>query len=274
VRKPVLFFLLVTFGCQSQSTKSVTFKFEYRPETKYQQTIVQSSTSEITYSGSEEFLSRLQNKGIENPTITKSGSDIQTILNTGKRKKEKYPLTIEYVKATNSDGREIIPKGTIIYGNGFDNRTPKLDSIVSKDMEDSFKKSLLQTIQSTFSQITFPEKTIRVGESFSNEMPLSIPVAGITVDMKITSTFTLKNISGSVAELDVTSIYTLTSVITDYKIKATGSSNGKMYYDTQYANLTTYDTNTLLNMNLEMDNFTIDLRSESRFLQTNRISKN
>jgi len=276
MRKIILLLLTLTeISCNSQTKDELTFKVQYKPETKYSQTIEQTSHSEMTYSGSEEFLQKLKDKGVQNPTITDNTSKIESVFKTGELSDgTNFPLTMEFVKTTSSDGKKDIPDGTIIYGHGSIGNLPTLDSIVSNGLDEEFKKTLLQAMQSTFSQLSFPEKRVKVGENFSRESPLSIPIAGVTVEMTITTNYKLLSITNGIGDFDVSQVYTMKSTITKYPIKATGSGKGKLLYDVSNNYYLKYQIDTEMGMNMKLDNFDLDLNSKSGFIQTTVITTN
>ena len=276
MRKIILQLLTLTLlSCNSQSQDLLKFKVQYKPETKYSQTIEQTSHSDMKYSGSEEFLQKLKDKGVQNPTITDKVSKIESVFTTGKLTDgTNFPLTMEFIKTTSSDGKKEIPDGTLIYGHGSIGNMPTLDSIVSSGLDEEFKKTLLQAMQSTFSQLSFPEKKVKIGESFSRESPLSIPIAGVTVEMAITTTYKLLSITNGIADFDVSQIYTMKSTITKYTIKATGSGKGKLLYDVSNNYYLKYQIDTEMGMNMKLDNFDLDLNSKSGFIQTTIITTN
>jgi hypothetical protein len=276
MRKIILLLLTLTqISCNSQTKDGLTFKVQYKPETKYSQTIVQTSHSDMKYSGSEEFLQKLKDKGVQNPTITDKKSKIESVFKTGKLTDgTNFPLTMEFVKTTSSDGKKDIPDGTLIYGHGSIGNMPTLDSIVSDGLDGEFKKTLLQAMQSTFSQLSFPEKKVKVGESFSRESPLSIPIAGVTIEMTITTNYKLLSITNGIANFDVSQVYTMKSTITKYTIKATGSGKGKLLYDVVNNYYLKYQIDTEMGMNVKLDNFDLDLNSKSGFIQTTEITRN
>jgi hypothetical protein len=251
------------------------FKVQYNPETKYSQTIEQISHYDMKYSGSEEFLRKLKDKGVQNPTITDKVSMIESVLKTGKSTEgTNFPLTIEFVKTTSSDGKKEIPDGTLIYGHGSIGNMPTLDSIVSNGLDEGVKKTLLQAMQSIFSQLSFPEKKIKVGESFSIESPLSIPIAGVTIEMEITTNYKLLSITNEIADFDVSQVFTMKSTITNYNFKATGSGKGKLLYDVSNNCNLKYQIDTEIGMNMKLDNFDLDINSKSGFIQTTVITTN
>ena len=253
--------------------KELTFKVNYKPETNYKQTIEQNSESKLKYIGSDNFLQKLKEKEIQNPTITNTISKNQIILRTGKLlKTNSFPITMEFVNMTNSEGKKPIPDGTIIYGKGTIDDLPKLDSIVSKNMDEDYKKILLQTLQNTLSQLNFPVKKMKIGDSFSQETPLSIPILGIDLKMSITTNYKLISILNNKGNFDVDVIYTLESKITKFDITASGHGNGKLIYDIENNFLDRYQTNNEMEMFFKTDKFDMEIKSKTGFIQTVEVS--
>lgn len=262
-------------SCKSQTQNELKFKVKYNPETNYNQTIEQTSSSSIDYNGSEDFLKKIKEKGIENPTITNTNSHIESVFKTGKLTDgTSFPLTVEFVKMERSDGKKLVPVGTLIYGHGSIENMPTLDSIVSKGLDETFKKTLLQTMQSTFSQLSFPEKKVRVGESFSTESPLSIPIAGNVLEMTIITSYKLLSIINGIADFDISESYKMNTNISKYTIDGTGTGNGKIIYDISNNFYLKYQLNTDMTMNTKLDNFGLIVNTKSGIVQTTKITKN
>ncbi len=267
-----LVFVLISFNTYSQN--ELTLKIQYSPETKYSQTIIQTSENNMTYSGSKEFLQKIKEKGIQNPTVTNSSSTIKSAFKTGKlNNKNFFPLTMEFLHSSNNEGKQIIPNGTIIYGHGAIDDMPKLDSIVSKDLDSNFKKELLQTMQSAFAQISFPVKTLKIGENFSQEMPLSLPVLGNTIEMTIQTNYKLISIENNLGYFEVSQIYTMKSNISKNDIVATGSGEGKIVYDIKNNFFLKYYTDGEIEMDMKMKDISIKVKSKNTFMQDVIISK-
>jgi hypothetical protein len=237
--------------------------------------MVQTSEINMTYAGSEEFLQRLKDRGVQNPTITNTTSVTEIDFKTGKLNAQKhFPLTMKFIKTTNSDGKKVIPDGTIIYGHGTVENMPKLDSIVSIDLDIELKKSLLESMQSTFSQISFPVKILKVGESFSQESPLSIPVSGNTIEMIIVTNYKLTSISNNIGNFEVIQTYTMKSNISNSDIVAKGSGKGKIIYDIKNNFFLKFQTDGQLEMTMKMKGFNINLVSRNGYDQSVVIKKN
>lgn len=275
--KKILFLILIaihfSFSGQ-QGTDEIVFKSELTPETTYSQSIEQSSIMEMKYSGSKEFLQRLKDKGIENPTITNTHSVTESVTKTGKLSDNgTFPLTIEFIKTTSSDGKQPIPNGTVMFGYSSAGSMPTLDSIAAPGMEEKLKKTLLTSIGSTFEQLSFPERKVKVGERFSIKTPLTIPIAGVNFEMEITTNYKLLSVKNGIAEFDITQVYTM-KLDGAYAMKAKGTGKGKIFYDTAYHYNTKYQVNMNMDMRMRVQEVDIALKMINNFEQTVQISKN
>lgn len=276
--KKILFAILLALPIlnYAQSGKVLDFKIGYAPEMSYHQIVEQSSETELHYIASLEILEKLKNQGVENPTLGKTLMLMESVFKTGKIAKDGYfPVTIEFLKSTNSDNKTIIPDGTLIYGKASASTMPKLDSIVAKDLDASFKSTLLQTMQSMFSQIALPESKLKIGESFTQETPLSIPIAGISFDMKITTIYKLISMTNQIANFDIEQKYTMNVLVSEsqYNITADGGGTGKLIYDIPNHFSTGFKLDIGLNFDLKQDIFSLKVKSNSGFNQTVKISK-
>jgi hypothetical protein len=182
-------------------------------------------------------------------------------------------LTIEFLKTTNSDNKIVIPNGTIIYGKGTVGNLPTLDSIASDGLSDELKKSMLQTIQATFSQINIPERKVKVGDVFAIDTPLSIPIAGIQLDMTITTNYKLVSITNNIADFDISQVYTMKTTATKYNLNSTGTGTGKLLYDVVNNFNLKYQIDIEMQANMKNEKFEIDIISKSGLIQTAKISK-
>ena len=271
----LLLFFIATNLCLAQNKNECQFKIQYNPETTYNQIIDQSNHLEMKYSGDAEMLQKLKDKGIQNPTITENKSVIESVLKTGKTtNKIDFPLTIEFLKTTNSDNKIAIPNGTMIYGKGTVGKMPTLDSIVSKELNDEFKKTILQTMQATFSQINIPERNVKVGDVFDIESPLSIPIASVQLDMTITTNYKLLSIKNNIADFDVNQVYTMKASSTKFPISATGAGKGKLLYDVVNNFNLKYEIDMNMDANVKIEKIGLDIHTKTKLIQTAKISKN
>ncbi|WP_072975778.1 hypothetical protein [Flavobacterium saccharophilum] len=271
----LLFLISFPFFNYGQSNQILDFKPGYSLETIYRQATSNSSDYEVVYSGNEKFLENLKQNGIVNPTKIKNSFNLETLSKTGKTDKSgNFPITIEYLKSIDANGKTIIPNGTLLYGKTSSSTMPEMDSIVSKGMEESFKNIIFQTVKSTFSQLVMPQKKLKIGESFIQESPLTLPIAGINIEMQITTTYRLKSMNSKNAFFDITQTYTMKMSDSRFETNGAGIGKGDLIYDIPNHFIT---GNTLVmdfNLDLKSTDFTLQLKSKSDFKQTSEISKN
>lgn len=270
----LLLFIFATALNYGQANQILDFKAGYAPETIYNQNTNSSSDYEITYSGSEKFMEALKKNGTENPTKIKTSFNVETISKTGKSGKDgNFPITIEYLKSYDANGKTIIPSGTLLYGKTSLTTMPKMDSIVAKGMEESLKNTIFQMVQSTFSQLILPQKKLKIGESFSQDNPLVIPIAGISFEMVITTTYTLKSMDSKNAFFDILQTYTMKMSDNRFETSGTGTGKGNLIYDIPNHFATENNLDMEFSLGLKHTDFSFQLKSKSDFKQTCKISK-
>ncbi len=271
------FLLLFVISIQlsvAQTKNELQFKIQYNPDTKYEQTLDQTSHLEMKYAGEADFMQTLKDKGVQNPTIVDNHSVIESVMKTGKLTNKTYfPLTIEFLKTTNSDNKTQIPDGTIIYGKGTINNLPTLDSITSKGLSEEYKKTIMQTMQSFFTQLNIPERKVKVGDVFDLDTPLSIPITGMQMDMTITTTYKLLSITNNVADFDISQVYTMKTNTTKFPMNATGTGKGKLLYDVVNNFNLNYQIDMEMTANMKIEKIELDIKSKMEMLQTAKISK-
>jgi hypothetical protein len=275
MKNPILMLLLLAAQFSiAQNKNEFQFKIQYNPETKYDQTIDQSSHLEMKYSGDPQMIQTLKDRGLQNPTISDNHSIIESVFKTGKLVDKTYfPLTIEFVKTTNSNDKIVIPNGTIIYGKGSIGNMPTLDSIVSTGLSDELKKSILQTMQATFTQINIPERKVTVGEVFAIDTPLSIPIAGMQLDMTITTTYKLLSLVNNVADFDISQAYTMKMSTSKFPLNATGTGKGKLLYDVIHNFNLNYQIDMKMSANAKIEKIELEILCKTEYIQNAKISK-
>lgn len=270
----LLLIIIVTQLAVAQNKNEFQLKVQYSPETKYDQTMDQTSHLEMKYLGDPEIIQRMKENGMQNPMVMDNHSVIESVFKTGKLSENKdFPLTIEFVKTTNSNDKIVIPSGTIIYGKGTLGNMPTLDSIVSPGLDEAFKKSMLQTMQATFSQINIPERTVKVGDVFSIDTPMSIPMAGMQLEMTITTTYKLESIQKNIADFDISQVFKMKTNAGKFPMNATGTGKGKLVYDIVNNFNLKYQIDMEMSANAKIEKMELDITSKTGLIQTAKISK-
>ncbi|MFD1603108.1 hypothetical protein ACFSJW_06590 [Flavobacterium artemisiae] len=275
MKKALLLLLVIPFSNYGQSSKILDFNAGYAPETTYNQTTYTSSNYEVTYTGSEEILEVFKKNGATNPTKINKKYGIETQAKTGKIDKDgNFPITIEYLQSLDENGTSIIPSGTMLFGKASASSMPQMDSIVANNTEESFKNALFETVKSMFSQVIMPQKKLKIGESFTQENPLTIPVAGINFEMIINTTYTLKRMTAKEAFFDIVQTYTIKLIESRFDTSGSGTGSGKLIYDIPNHFISENNLDMEFDLNLKHTDFGINLISKSGYRQTVKISKN
>ncbi len=222
----ILFALLCTaFGAHAQ--QEITLKFGYNPETKYTQTLKQNMAMEAHFSGTDEMMEQMRQAGVQNPMKYNNESVTETVTTTGELRADgTIPLVLEFA----NDGA--LPAKTFIYGYARGGAVV-FDSIVSPGMDENLKSMMLQSTQTMLSQMSFPEKTMKVGEEFTMTTPMDFPAAGMQLKIDITMVFKLVSVSDKIADFDIITTIKLDAekLGTEVNIKAKGTGKGKMKYN-------------------------------------------
>jgi hypothetical protein len=277
MRKTFVFILLlIQFSCATPPqapSDTLTFKIQYKPEKTYRLTTERTSQTVIEYAGREISLQRLKARGIANPTISNKKIRKETVMKTGKlNDSQNFPCTAELIRTINSDGKKDISDGAIFAGQCSIGEMPAFHAVKLDGLDEKYKRSLIQAIQNSLSQLDFPEKKLKIGEQFSVENPLSIPMEGSTVEMVVTTNYKLISISNGKANFEVSQIYAMNPTLMDNSFHGTGSGKGQILYDiaNQIALKNTLATE--IEINKKLDSFDFHLKAKSESVQTTTIA--
>ena len=269
----LLMILLAQFSCTQPPQDSLTFKIQYQPEKTYNCTSERITNSIIKYSGAEKSLQKLKSMGHQNPTFSNKKSNTEWVLKTGKRVDEtEFPVTVDYVITVSNDGKKGTPVKANFSGKFLSNNMPVFNSIVSDGLDEKDKATLLQSLQSTFTQLSFPGRKVKIGEKFSIENPSSIPMEGSTVDVVITTNYQLISISEGIAQFDISQQYTLNPKLMDNSLKGSVTGKGHLVYDIAHTIVLNYTLDTEMRINKKLDSFEFELKTNSGIVQTTKIS--
>lgn len=273
----VIFSLLFLFSCSNQpkvSDSRLDFKIQYQPEQKYAQTTEKYSETVIKYIGAEKPLQKLKSMGVKNPNVISRKSTIETVFNTGKLEDEKnFPVTLEYIRTTSADGKNDVPDGAVVSGECLSGNTVVFKTINAAGLDQLTKRMLLQAIQTSFSQFNFPERRMNIGEEFTSESSLTIPMEGAQVNIAIITHYKLARVSNGVANFDILQDFSMSPERLDNSFKGTGMGKGLFIYDIKNALISNYTLNTEMEMDKKLENFVFNLKTKSGYSLKTVVSK-
>jgi hypothetical protein len=252
----LLLLTLTVYSCQSQ--QEIDFKVGYLPNLDYTLTQKQISENNVLYIASDEIIENLKNNGYTNPTISKDTTFLRSISKTGAFYGNQFPLNIEVLESSNKS----LGKGMKMHGN-YINEAIKIDSISNSSISDKSKTELLISMESMMNQIKYPERKIKIGESFAQKSPMSLPIADVTIEMEINSIYTLKRVKSGIGYFDLDQVYSIKSATKDYKMKLNGTGKGQIDYDIEKQFFTKFYLEMEMNLKTELEAFAIELKTKS-----------
>jgi hypothetical protein len=271
-QKNLLICISILVASISQAQKKITFTPQYQPQSMYEQKMEQSSTTEIGYGGDNEQLKEIMAKN--GPKPMKTESTINSIIKTGVLAENTwFPVTLEITASNSSGVIPALPVGTVLYGKCLKNELPFFDSIYSEKMDAVFKQNVLRTIQASQQQFSSGEKKLSIGDTIVQDSKLNMPMAGATVEMNITTIYTLRDISKGIATLDVAQVFSMDSFPGFSTPMATGSGSGKMLYNTEEKFLLNYSNEAFVEMKMATTGVELVLKVSNGMVQTTTILK-
>lgn len=275
MRKIIAFFLSLSFISCSKPPKpeGLILKVQYQPEKKYSITTIRGTETVINYAGQKIAMRKLKSMGVKNPTISKVKTKTVTELLTGKRAADQsFPVTLTYKKTMSLDGKNEIPEGIVVQGQIEGAEPPVFNKVNSGTLEYNQEVQLLQIVQSNFDQFKFPEKRLKIGDQFSVDRPLSMPMEGSTIDILVTTNYKLLSIKNEMAQFELSQSYLMTPKMMDNSFTGTGSGKGQLSYDLNNSMITDYSIQTELNMNKKLDYYEFDLKTINEFSQQTSLA--
>ncbi|MBS1531622.1 MAG: hypothetical protein JSU01_15050 [Bacteroidetes bacterium] len=237
----VLVLLCLPFILKAQD--AVVFKVKYQPNSNYKMRGTIDMKMNLNVTGDPEVLQKLKDEGITQPATVLLGLGPDINVKTGAVASDNtIPLIMDLkIDSLNvmANGKQVpIPpmisekKVHIIGHTGADNTWMTIDSVNGKAAADSAKKAMGQMMSMMQQQIRFPTKPMKPGDTFTQTIPVNVPVKGKDGNLKIDAgvTYKLNNIADGKAYFDVLPKFTMNIALKKVAVTLTGIGAGKMVY--------------------------------------------
>jgi hypothetical protein len=244
MKKIYLLALLCLPFAQLRAQDGVVYKIKYLPNHEYKMAIKMGMKLNATIKGDQSIIDKLTAEGITQPVTVDFQFAVDADTKTGAQTADNMiPLNMD-VKivniSVNANGNQapipatIAGKDVKIVGRaGLDGLSMIIDSVAGKKTDDSTQKNMKQMMNLFQRQIKFPEKGLKVGESFTQTMPFNIPMGkntSNTVHMDYSITYKLTSVTDGKAYFDVVPNFTMNFDIQKVAITMSGTGLGKMVY--------------------------------------------
>lgn len=274
----LLVFTSILFNACGQANE-VIFDTKFQPNLEYRTEMTTTSKSTVNFTGPEEQINNIKASGIELPIITEGSTSMTSTIKTYELKEDSTfsaKMTYDKVKSIQVQNGEKTEKVSPIAGmeiEGFYNSLNKfkIDTIISDKVDDATRQTLTYTLENIQNQINFPDYPLKVGDSFEQEIPMNIPVAGISnVGIVIKTTYELASITGDIATFDFKQDIQLNMDIEQSNVSATGGGTGVSHYDIAKRFITKYESDLTIEMEMQVQDLKVN--SEVNSISSQNVS--
>ena len=232
-----LFFIVLAVNAQAQ--KGVVFKMKYLPNHTYTMATGVTMNFDVNLSGNEDIIEKLKAQGFTQPMKASMTMSLTGNTKTGQAAADNvFPMAVTYKldQVSVKIGDKDIPMPpkinteTTIYGHAGKEGRFKADSISGNAMKDTSEKKITQMMNAIQNKIKFPEKPLHIGDTFTQEMPISIPMTEGEGNTNISVTYKLVGIDNGIANFDIVQNADIQLNVKGVTLKITGTGPGKLVY--------------------------------------------
>lgn len=237
---------LLVFMClslaQLRAQQGMVFKIKYLPNHNYQSTISADVRFNVSVAGDQQIIDKLKAQGITQPVKADLSLALGGFLKTGAMGSDNsMPVNIDY-KVNNisvtANGKQvpIPPKATEkdikLSGHLAQDWKLKLDSADGKAVADTAGQKMQQMMSMIQKQIQFPDRPLKPGDTFTQGLPMNIPIDKNGNDIKVNAgvTYKLVSISDGKAYFDLIPNFSMNFQLKDITVDMSGTGTGKMVY--------------------------------------------
>lgn len=221
-----------------------------------------------TLSGNDTVISKLASQGITQPVTAnikfKMNGNTQT---SAAGPDGTFPLTMKYKfddlsAAINGNPipipTEKLGAGVSIYGHVGKDGKLKADSIGGKKMADTSEEKVSKMMNAIQKNIKFPDHPMKIGETFTQDMPLAIPVGGSNMDLDSKVVYKLVSMADGNAIFDVQQSMNMTIPISGSSMMVNGTGTGKLVYSIKNNFATDYSSNLVIKISGKVKTLQVD----------------
>ncbi|MDB5091384.1 MAG: hypothetical protein JWR09_5378 [Mucilaginibacter sp.] len=231
--------LLLLFVFKAEAQKSVLFKMKYLPNRTYTMGTSMTMNFNVDLSGNEDIIEKIKAEGFTQPIKANIAMSTSGNTKTGAPGADNVtPMIMAYKieQISVKIGEKAIPvplkanSQVSIYGHVGQDGKFKADSLNGNNLKDTSEKKITQIMNAIQNKIKFPEKPMHIGDTFTQEMPISIPMAENNGETNVKATYKLVSIANGNAYFDIIQNADVQINIKGVELKISGSGTGKLVY--------------------------------------------
>lgn len=281
--KKLIICLLLAFGIyQLKAQESVTFKMKYSPDKNYDANVNMDMNFKVTLAGDTAIINKLKSQGIAQPMALNMEMTMKGNVKTGPANTSKtFPIAINFHfdkmdMAINGNAIPIptdkLKSNTTIFGHvGVDGKI-KADSIGGGKLKDTSEKAVSQMLNNIQNNIKFPDHPLRVGDTFTQDMPMNIPIAGNNLNASSKTVYKLVSIANGNGYFDVDQSMDMKVPVKNDSITLAGTGKGKVIYNLKESFMTDFTTDMELKFDGKISTLQINGTASMKIEYANTIN--
>lgn len=265
MKKVTLFLAAFLIAGAVKAQDSVTLDMQLLPSKKYDQVSAQNMQIEMAYGGESKKMDM---------SISMKGNIL-----TDKAEKGMIPvkMNMSMSMGMKMEGMpdNITDNKIDIYGKVKQGEfVPVFDSIVAQDMPSTAKQAAMDMVKEMLTKVSYPKKTLKIGETFVQDVPMDIPLGGGAMKMNNVVTYKLIRVEGKKAYFDVIHDISMDGDLEEgMNMKGSGKGKGEMVYDIDTKYPVVYNADMDMVMQMEQGGMSISVKMNTKIAQATTVGK-
>lgn len=265
--KKCIYLLLLFIVFKAEAQEGVVLKMKYLPGHVYDSGIMMVIDCKISVAGDSTLLNQIKSQGITFPVVLNMAISMNGLTKTGSTGKNGvFPLTMSYkmdsLKLIVSGKQIPIPatanSNIMVYGHaGLDGKLIA-DSLGGGKAKDTSQKKMTQMMNAFQNMVKFPDRPLHIGDTFTQDMPFNIPIAGNGMASNSKVIYKLVSIDKGMAYFDIEQNMDMNIPIKTETMNLSGSGTGKLVYDIKNSFPADYKVNATLKFSGKIASLQID----------------
>lgn len=252
--------LLLFIGVGAKAQKQMMFKMVVAPKHDYALLMKMNLNMEMNVTGDTAMINKMKGSGQAFPIVMVMESGTNGDIKTGAlnaANKIPFTMTMQTLpsKMTMNGKETPIPMpatNETMFGTYTTDGKMTLDSIAGKKIDDATKAAMIKMIDGMKAAVKFPDTPMKIGDTFTQDTPMDLPISGMASKLNSKTTFKLISIDNNKAYFDLKYELTMDMNGSAMAIKMAGGGDGKMVFDIAASYPTAMQSNMNVNYSMTM----------------------
>jgi len=264
----------VLIAATTFAQKKIKLQVAYQPDHSYSLENKNIMTMLMDAQVDDATKEQLKSQGMVFPIKMDMDQDIVVSVKTGQfNDKKEVPIVLEYSKYETKQkmGEKELPSesntltGMKISGWADSKGKFRFEDVQGEGVTPEVKKLMITMVDQMGAQIAFPDKPLKVGDEFTQEIPFDMPVqGGVALKMIIKTVYKLTSFDADNAFFDTVITMTMDLSVEKGSMTAEGSGKGKMVFDIKKSFMSTNDSTMDMLMKMNMGVMSMDIKATTQ----------